>query len=223
MTQSYGYGSGPSSGAGTGHEAKEQATQLGQGVAQAGGRVAQTAAEQGGQVVRETGAQARNLMGEATGELRHQASMQQKRAAEGLRSLSSELRSMARSGDQQGVASELVQQAADRAHRTADWLEHREPGQVLDEVRDFARRRPGVFLAGALAVGVVVGRLTRSLVTPRDTADDAGTGAPYPARTVPVTEAPTVPLNTTAPPVAEPYPAEPMAPRATGYPGEVRP
>src|SRR5439155_16671949 len=75
------------------------------------------------------GTQARNLASEAQDQLRHQTSMQQKRSAEGLRALGSELRSMAGQGDQQqGVAAELV-------HQAADWLEQREPGQVLDEGR----------------------------------------------------------------------------------------
>src|SRR5256884_330704 len=164
MTQSY--ASGPSSGSGssTSQAVREQAANVGQGAAEAGGRGAQTAKEQTTEVVRETGTQARNLAREAQDQLRHQTSMQQKRAAEGLRALGSELRSMAGQGEQQqGVASELVHQAAGRANQAADWLEHREPGQVLDEVRRFARRRPGVFLAGALVGGVVVGRLTRGL------------------------------------------------------------
>lgn len=166
MTQSY--ASGPSGGSGpsTGQVAREQAANVGQTAAEAGGQVAQTAKEQTREVVRETGAQARNLMSEAQDELRNQTSTQQKRAAEGLRALGSELHSMAARGDsQQGVAAELAHQAGGRAHQLADWLEQREPGQVLDEVRQFARRRPGAFLAGALAAGVVVGRLTRNLAS----------------------------------------------------------
>src|SRR2546421_430072 len=85
MTMTQGDAAGPSSGSGssTGQAVREQA-----------GQVAQTAREQTREVVRETGTQARNLVSEAQGELSHQASMQQKRAAEGLRALGSELRSM---------------------------------------------------------------------------------------------------------------------------------
>src|SRR3989440_8438650 len=157
MTMTQGVASGPSSGSGssTGQAVREQA-----------GQVAQTAREQTREVVREAGTQARNLVSEAQGELSHQASMQQKRAAEGLRALGSELRSMAGHSEQQhGMAADLVHQAAGQAQQMADWLERREPGQVLDEIRQFARRRPGAFLTGALVAGVVVGRLTRSLAT----------------------------------------------------------
>jgi hypothetical protein len=241
MTQSY--ASGPSSGSGssTSQAVREQAANVGQGAAEAGGRVAQTAKEQTTQVVRETGTQARNLASEAQDELRHQTSMQQKRAAEGLRALGSELRSMAGHSDQQGVAAELVQQAAGRAHQAADWLEQREPGQVLGEVRRFARRRPGVFLAGALVAGVVAGRLTRSLTGSGGATDSqrpipapgASTGladvppraslaGEEPAGTIGYPVAPAVPpaAGITDDPVARPsaLPGE-----STGYQGGARP
>jgi hypothetical protein len=39
-------------------------------------------------------------------------------------------------------------------------LQNREPAQLLDDVRSFARRKPGLFLLGAAAAGVLAGRLT---------------------------------------------------------------
>lgn len=171
MTGSYG----PSPGGGpgpTGQTAREKA----QGAVEAGGHVAQTALEQGQEVVRETGVQVRNLVGEATDELRHQAGTQQKRAAEGLRALGSQLHSMAGAGEP-GVASDLVGEAGDRAQRMAQWLEQREPGQLVDELRRFARRRPGAFAAGALVAGVLVGRLTRGLAASGEPGTGTGTAA----------------------------------------------
>jgi len=46
----------------------------------------------------------------------------------------------------------------------ADYLAERGPEGVLNEVQDFARRRPGAFLAAALATGFVVGRLGKGVV-----------------------------------------------------------
>jgi hypothetical protein len=46
---------------------------------------------------------------------------------------------------------------------------------VLDDVRSFARRRPGVFLLGAGIAGFAVGRLVRG-------AKDAPTSRPGPSR-----------------------------------------
>ena len=63
----------------------------------------------------------------------------------------------------------LADQAADRVQSVAGWLEQRQPGEVLDEVRDFARRRPGTFLAAAAVVGLIGGRLTRGLTASSST------------------------------------------------------
>ncbi|KZX21445.1 hypothetical protein [Rathayibacter tanaceti] len=45
----------------------------------------------------------------------------------------------------------------------AQWLEERDPSQLLDDVRSFARRRPGAFILIAAATGLVGGRLLRAL------------------------------------------------------------
>jgi hypothetical protein len=70
---------------------------------------------------------------------------------------------MANAPDQQGMASDLVRQAADRASSVASWLETRQPGDLLTEVQRFARNRPGTFLLLAAGAGVLAGRLTRGL------------------------------------------------------------
>ncbi|GMA87937.1 hypothetical protein GCM10025868_31870 [Angustibacter aerolatus] len=70
---------------------------------------------------------------------------------------------MAKGSQEQGLASDLARQVADRTHTVAGWLDDREPGDVLDEVRSFARQRPGAFIGIAALAGVVVGRLGRGL------------------------------------------------------------
>ena len=65
------------------------------------------------------------------------------------------------------MASDVARQGADAAGRVADYLAKREPGQLLDEVRALARRRPGAFLVGAAALGVVAGRLSRGMIDVR--------------------------------------------------------
>jgi hypothetical protein len=52
----------------------------------------------------------------------------------------------------------------------ADYLDRHGPEGVLREVQDFARRRPGAFLATALAAGFVVGRLGKGVAKADDTA-----------------------------------------------------
>jgi vacuolar-type H+-ATPase subunit H len=154
-------------------EVKDQATQAAAEGKQAAGQVAQTAVEQAQEVKDEAVRQARDLAGEARQQVTSQVGQQHKALVSNLRSLGSELGSMQQSADgQSGVATELVGQAKDRLDGLADWLDGREPGQLLDEVRNYARRRPGMFLVGALAAGVVAGRLTRGVVASH-TADDS--------------------------------------------------
>ncbi|WP_327034345.1 hypothetical protein [Micromonospora ureilytica] len=153
---------------------RDQARQVGSEAAQAGGAVAQTAKEQGTEVGREAARQARNLYGEARSQLASQTGEQQRRAAGGLRSLADEMRSMAEQGGQAGPVTELARQAADRVHGVAGWLEQREPGDLITEVRDYARRNPGTFLVGAAVLGVLAGRLTRGISA---AGDDSGNGS----------------------------------------------
>ncbi|MEU7676298.1 hypothetical protein AB0C42_15980 [Micromonospora taraxaci] len=151
---------------GRAQQARQEASRVGHQATQAGGQVAHSAAEQGGQVAAEARRQAQQLTGQAGGQLRDQAQTQQRRAAEGLRDLGQNLGSMAERDGDSGLAGQVVRKAADAAQQAAGWLDEREPGEVLDEVRTYARRHPGTFLAGAAVAGLLVGRLTRGLTAP---------------------------------------------------------
>ena len=164
--------------------ARDEAATVGRSAGEAGGRVAQTAADQAREVVSETARQARDLAGEAGGHARDQAYAQQQRTAYQLRSVADELQEMAAKGGQSGVATEVAQQAAERIHGAASWLEQREPADLLQAVRDFARRRPGVFLAGAVAAGLAAGRLTRGM-TDAARSGSQSPGAQRPPREIP--------------------------------------
>lgn len=194
--------------------ARDEAAGVGQHARAAGGQVAQTATDQARQVVAETGRQARDLLGEAQGHARDQASTQQQRAAQQLHSVADEVGQMAGQGGQSGVATEFARQAADRLHGAASWIEQREPADLLDEVRHFARRRPGAFLIGAAVAGLAAGRLTRGL-------KDRGTGQPdHGPGTVPG-----VPAASTVDPAGVPgtaYPTE-TYPAGPGYPAGTEP
>lgn len=157
-------GTGSSTGAPTQQVAKDEAAEVGRTTAEAGRHVAETAREQASQVAGEAKRQARDLLGQARGQVTEQARTGQQKASEGLQTLADELRQMAERTDQSGPASELARQAADKAADFAEWLNRREPGDLIEEVRGFARRRPGVFLLGAAFAGVLAGRLTRGVV-----------------------------------------------------------
>lgn len=143
--------------------ARDEAANVGQSVREAGGQVTETATEQAKQVVSETRRQARDLLGEARRQAREQGLAQQHKAAQQLRTLAGELNEMAAKAEQPGMVAELAQQASERIGSAASWLEKREPGDLFDGVRNFARSRPGAFLLGAAVAGVVAGRLTRGV------------------------------------------------------------
>jgi hypothetical protein len=153
---------------------KDQASDLANSGVQAGKHVGDVAREQASGVAAEAGRQGRDLLQQAQGQLHEQAAGGQQRIAKKLLSLSDELRSMAENSDQ-GVAVDLAQQAASRVRNAGHWLEEREPGQVVNEVQSFARRRPAVFLVLAAGAGLVAGRLTRGLkdATAGDSTDTA--------------------------------------------------
>lgn len=148
--------------------AKDEAKSVAFDAKESGRHVAETAKSDVKDVAAETRQQARHLYRQLRTEVTDQAATQNQRAASGLRSLADELGQMVGAAQQPGLASDVARQASDRARGFADWLEQREPGDILNEARDFARRRPGTFLAAAAAVGFLGGRLTRGLADEDD-------------------------------------------------------
>lgn len=106
-----------------------------------------------------------SLLREAQGALSSQASDQVQRLSGAVSSVSSDLDRLSR-GEQldQGVTTELAGQLNARVQSAASWLEGKEPADLLDELKGFARRRPLAFLGIAAGVGLLAGRLTRGAV-----------------------------------------------------------
>lgn len=128
--------------------------------------VAGVAGEEAGNVAHDAKRAARGFFDETRAQLSEQASTQQRRAAGALRSTGDELVGLASGSGSgsSGMATSAVRTVGTQTRRVADWLEQREPAEVVDEVRGFARRHTGAFLAIALGVGIVAGRLTRALM-----------------------------------------------------------
>lgn len=143
--------------------AKDEAADVTRHAADSAQNVAETARTEAANVAAEVKTNARDLMYKAKSDLTEQAGTQQQKVAEGLRSVAGELHSMAAASDQPGVATDLVRQAAERSSAVASWLDNRDPGSLLTEVKSFARQRPGTFLLLAAGAGVLAGRLSRSL------------------------------------------------------------
>jgi hypothetical protein len=158
--------------------AKNEAADVARTAAGSAQNVAQTAKDEAANVAYEAKSNAQDLLHQAKSGLTSEAATQQQKAAEGIRNISSQLHSMATAPDQQGMASDLVRQAAERTSSMATWLENREPGDLLNEVQRFARNRPGTFLLLAAGAGVLAGRLTRGLAAGApDSSTSTGSGA----------------------------------------------
>jgi hypothetical protein len=145
-------------------------------------QVGRVAKDEAASVAHEAKSQARSLVSQASSQLSDQAASQKDTLVSWLQSMADELRSMVEGAQSQssegsessqpGYARDLVERGADYAHRTASWLEDRQPNEVFQEVGKFARRRPGAFLLIAATAGVVVGRLTKGLTAAAS--DDSG-------------------------------------------------
>jgi hypothetical protein len=197
--------------------AKDEAAELKRTAADSAQTVAETAKTEASNVAAEVKTNARDLLHQAKSDLTEQAGTQQQKVADGLRSVSNELHSMAAASDQPGVATDLVRQAAERSSAVASWLDGRDPGSLLTEVKSFARQRPGTFLLLAAGAGVLAGRLSRGLsagapettgttATPR--VPDTGTAVPPPPVQMPAPETTTAGFADTYPP--SPLDADPQ-------------
>ena len=127
-------------------------------------RVADVAKGQAKDVASEVSTQARDLVGELRTQVRDQSVSQRDRLSGTLRQFGDDMAEMNRSTPGSGLASDLTSQAASKAREFSAFLDEHEPGDLIDEIRAFARRRPGTFLLAAAIAGVVAGRMTRGAV-----------------------------------------------------------
>ena len=197
---------------------KERAQQAASTAADEGKHVAGVVAEETKSVAGEAKDHARNLVSEARSQLQGQVddqSRQQKDMLVGtLSTFGNDLASMAHNGS--GLAADVAHQVAERASSLSRHLDAREPSELLDDVRRFARQRPGTFLLGALAAGVIVGRLARGTKDAIDAAEGAQDFSPR--RTAVDPQCSRHHVGARQPRSADPAdPAATTRPAATGY------
>ena len=155
--------------------AKDEAGNVKDTAVGAGKQVAGTAKQEAANVAGEAKQQAKSLVGTATSQIKNQASAQQGKLASSLRGYADQLQGLTQGQPlEAGPLNDIVQQAASRGSDLVSWIENREPADVLDEVRRFARRRPVVFLALCGLAGVVAGRITRGAVAANTSVDSGG-------------------------------------------------
>jgi hypothetical protein len=150
---------------------KQAARQGREAVAPVAAEVRDTAKEQAQRVGAEARAQARTIAAEVRDKVGEQARTQSDTLVSFIREAADNLDEM-RGDRQETPAATVVARVADGGRQFADYLDRHGPEGVLQEVQDFARRRPGAFLATALAAGFVIGRLGRSVAEA-----DTGAGA----------------------------------------------
>jgi uncharacterized protein YjbJ (UPF0337 family) len=152
-------------------QAKEVAGQSTQAAGQAASEVKDTAKEQAQRVAGEARQQFRSVASDLRSKAGDQARSQNDRLVGTIRQTADQLEEM-RGDRADSPAATVVSRFADGGRQLADYLDRNGPDGVLREVQDFARRRPGAFLATALAAGFVVGRLGKGVAK----ADEAGSG-----------------------------------------------
>jgi hypothetical protein len=219
--------------------ARDEAMEVGQSVKQAGSEVAGTATAQVKEVAEDAGQQVRDLLNEAREQVREQARTGQQKAAGGLSAMAKQLEGMAEIADKladASITSTLVRQVSEQMQSVASWVEQREPDELLDEARNWARRHPGAFLLGAAVAGVVAGRVTRAGIAAQSTSradSSAADSVPPPTPVRKVTQPdqplpgqapstgvmPPPPPGAMPPPADIPSPAGPLPPSPDDIPG----
>jgi hypothetical protein len=183
-------------------KAQQVAGEAKQAAGQAVSQVKDTATEQARRVGAEAGTQVRNVAADVRDKLGEQARTQNDKLVGTIRQTADHLDEM-RGDRTDSPAATVVSRVADGGRQLADYLDRNGPEGVLREVQDFARRRPGAFLATALAAGFVVGRLGKGVAKA-----DPEAGQPKPASDSFVS----------TPTVNDPYPATEYAATGTGVP-----
>lgn len=204
----------------------DQAQQAATTAKEEGRHVADVAKGEAQQVMGEAQRQARNLMDEARTQVEAQSRSQLDSLVTMLQGFADDLEQMARGdGAEAGLAQDVVTQVSDQAKSLSSRIQGREPGEILDQVRAFARRRPGTFLLGALAAGVVAGRLTRGAKDAHSSESSAQVTAPTGTAGIAGTAASDPLAGTTAPPPVDPvYPEGTESnPSAWGTPASPQP
>jgi plasmid stabilization system protein ParE len=121
-----------------------------------------TALEHVGAMTDDAKAKASDVVQDVRRQLETQGEAQAKRAASALHDVGTQLSEMAGAG-QTGPVADVTRQLADTSRRVATRLDESGVQGVGDDLRSFARRQPGLFLAAAGLAGFVVTRMMRSI------------------------------------------------------------
>jgi hypothetical protein len=188
-------------------QTKEIAHDASQHAGDLAGSVKDHAAEVGHEVVQ----QGRRVLEDARVQVRDQADSQTRQAVSALRSWSDRGRALAEGRtDEAGPLTDYARDLAGKVSDTADRFEERGFDGVLEDVKSFARRRPGIFLLGAGVAGFAVGRMVRGA---KSASDSSASNRPAISA---ASEPYVAPARTNGGPMVEPAITEPAAMVAPG-------
>ena len=152
-------------GPGSGSDASSMQEKVGATVEQTG--------EEARHLVDEGKEQLRSLSGDARSAMRERVDERTSTIAASLAGMADDLETMAGSTQDEGPLPTAAHQLAGVARNASRRLEEGGAEGVVDDVRSYARRRPGVFLGVAFGLGIVAGRLLRGDI------DERKDGSPY--------------------------------------------
>jgi hypothetical protein len=164
---------------------------------QGGDQVREQAKQQSQQLAHQARQQASNLASRTTEQAKSQLANQKHNASQRLTPIQSALRESAQQlrNQGQGQVGDYAEKAADQVQRFSTYLRQTEVDEIMEEVRGFARRRPGLFLGSAAAIGFFATRFLRST---SEEAPSAGYG--YSSTTPTATSSSVVTHGTQEPP-----------------------
>jgi ElaB/YqjD/DUF883 family membrane-anchored ribosome-binding protein len=129
--------------------------------------VVESAQERASATMSEVGAQSREMADQARTQMRSEAESQTRRLSEKSRELSHDLRTVADQTDVSPFMTSLARDGAQRLDRLSTRLEQQGIDGAINDVKRFARQRPGAFLAGCAGAGFLLGRILHNTDTSR--------------------------------------------------------
>jgi len=128
------------------------------------GGLADQAQAKAGQVVDQAQGAAGQVAEQAKQQATSQLESQKRRAVDSLVTVAQALRQTGEQLEQQeqGAVGGYIEQAAERVERVTNHLRSHDVPELLAQTQDFARRQPGLFVAGALALGFLGARFLMS-------------------------------------------------------------
>jgi hypothetical protein len=127
-------------------------------------QVTEQAKQQSQQLAHQARQQASNLASRTSEQAKSQLANHKHNASQSMVPIQSALRESAQQlrNQGQGQVGDYAEKAADRVERFSTYLRQTEVDEIMEEVRGFARRRPGLFVGSAAAVGFFATRFLKS-------------------------------------------------------------